>query len=119
MDTVVSESDDVGASVAVHVGDLARGGVVAGPALRAAEVFQRNLGRAEGAVGLPEGHVGAGVAETDDVGPPVAVHVGDLAVVDVIADPPARACVGTEPIRSIDHHITFQKVDNCSIVCGY
>ena len=76
VDAGVAEADDVGAAVAGGVGQEPRMPVDAPAAGLVAEVFDDELRRAEGAVGLGARDVDAGVAEADDVGAAVAGGVG-------------------------------------------
>ena len=64
--------------------------VVAGPAAGVAEAGKLERGRPERAAAGGERDIDARVAEADDVGHAVAVHVGELARILVVAvQPPA------------------------------
>jgi hypothetical protein len=93
MDAGRAEADDVGHPIAVHIGNLARIGVVAAPTCVRTEEWKFEGGWRELPVFLGERDMDAGSAEADDVGHPIAVHIGKLARIGVIAAP---TCVRTE-----------------------
>ena len=90
IDARIAEADDVGLAVAVHVRQLARilSSLVQPPAV-GRRSWQAERGRPQSAVAGGERDIDAGVAEADDVGLAVAVHVGELARILVVAGPAA------------------------------
>jgi hypothetical protein len=88
IDAVGAEADDVGHAVAVNVRKRARVEVLAGPAAGVGpEGGKLERGHRKVPASGVQGHIDAVSAETDDVGPAVAVHVGNLARVGVVAAP--------------------------------
>jgi len=82
------ESDDVGLPVTVHIGNLARIGVIAAPTSGVrTEGRKFEGGWRKVSVSSGERDKDAGRGESDDVGLPVTVHVGNLARIGVIAAP--------------------------------
>jgi hypothetical protein len=79
---VVAEADEVGASVAVDVGDEARVAVDT-PAGSVAERRAHAFRSGEAATRLPARHPDAVVAEAHEVGTAVATEVGDQALVPI------------------------------------
>ena len=92
-DVVRAEADDVGHPIAVHIGNLARIGVIAGPTCVRTEEWNFDGGWREMPASCGERDKDAVSAEADDVGHPIAVHIGKLARIGVIAGP---TCVRTE-----------------------
>ena len=87
---VAAEADDIGHAVAVHVGEQPRILILAGPAAGVdCEVRDSGDRRCEmSAAGGQRNHHPA-AAEADDVGHAVAVHVGQLPRIAVLAGPAA------------------------------
>src|SRR5207248_1377596 len=84
----IAEADDVGHAVPVHVGKLARILVVVAPATRAdTEVVElvSALRKVSAAGGKRD--IDPAIAEADDVGHAVPVHVGEFARIQVVAAP--------------------------------
>src|SRR5262245_40936053 len=95
VDAGSAEADDVGHAVAAKVRKLARVGIVAAPAASAGtEGGKLERGGSKVPASGGQGHVDTGLAEADDVGHAVAVDVGKLARIGVVAAPTAG--VGTE-----------------------
>jgi len=74
-----AEADDIVEAIAIHVGDLAVEGIVTPPALRHAEIGDREFHGLEGAVAIAERNQRAGGAESDDIRLAVTVDVADRA----------------------------------------
>src|SRR5262249_7653355 len=90
INTGLAEADDVGAAVAVHVGERARVGVVAAPAAGVGTEggkLERGGRKVPACVG--QRLEDAGLAEADDVGRAVPVTVGRRARIGVVAAPAA------------------------------
>jgi hypothetical protein len=79
-DSSRGESDDVGHPVTVHIGKLARIGVIAAPTSGVrTEGRKFEGGWRKVSVSSGERNKDAGRGESDDVGHPVTVHIGKLA----------------------------------------
>src|SRR6266567_638136 len=77
-DSSRGESDDVGHPVTVHIGKLARIGVIAAPTSGVrTEGRKFEGGCREMPISSGERHKDTGLRESDDVGHPVTVHIGN------------------------------------------
>src|SRR5437870_2992728 len=86
------ESDDVGLPVTVHIGKLARIGVIAAPTSGVrTEGRKFEGGWRKVSVSSGERDKDSGLGESDDVSHVVPVHIRQLALVEVVTDPIAGA----------------------------
>jgi hypothetical protein len=96
-DAVRSEADDVGRSIPIDVGQLARVGGVAAPTADTGTKWQElECRRCKVPASGGEGHRNDVRAEADDVGHAVPVNVRERARIEVLAGPAAGAGAGTE-----------------------
>src|SRR2546423_1186667 len=91
VDSAVAEADDISHSIAVHIRQLARIGILAAPSAGADAVIGK-LESGLGKVPVPsrQRDNNSAVAEPDDVGHVIAVHVCQFARVLTLVCPAAR-----------------------------
>src|SRR5262245_32157628 len=116
---VRSEADDVGRSIPIDVGQLARIGVVAVPTAGMTTGRELECRRCELPASGGEGHKDTVSAEADDVGQPVAVNVRERARVELLAGPAAGGTEGGKlerggrklPASGGERHINTVRAD--------